>query len=350
MSQLRRAAAFLPLALIAAACAAEVDGEGDGRTGSTAEPLAMSAVSPIDQVYVKGKASPIDVETDYLPHVVCCENGAAPHEALKAQAVMARTYMAYSYFASGLGKTASKPFTGTTSDQAYYCSLQPTQACKDAVNETAGQVTAFTDTKGVLSMNLTFFIDGPRAACLSKKSCSCPKPSPTTKMTPNDHPPDCDCFTWASMGAANPAYVTYNWSNSGADVTRSSIGGADPANRGCASQNIESCLAYAGWSYADQLRFHYGQDIALHHLDGTPVGETNDGGGTPASSGSSGQSGGDGVDPSSGYAPPKGSRDDGDDGGCAVPPGGAPRGTGALVVAAAVAAAFARRRRLLRRA
>lgn len=308
----------------------------------------MSAVSPIDKVYVKGVTAPLDVESEYLPQVVCCENGGAPAEALKAQAVMARTYMAFSYFQGGKGTSAAKPFTGTTADQAYFCSVKVSQACKDAVAATRGQVTTFTDAKGVLSMNITFFVDGPRAACLSQKSCACPKPSPTTKMTPDDHPADCACFTFASMGAANPAYVTYNWSNSGAAVTRSSIGGTDPGNRGCGSQNIQSCLAYAGWGYADQLRFFYGQDITLRHMDGSPVEGSGPAGGASSSSGGApgGPSGGgQQAEPSHSYASPSGARDDGD-GGCHVS-SSALRGTrGPLLVALAAAAAFVRRRRL----
>src|SRR5690606_17421687 len=35
----------------------------------------------------------IDVEADYLPHVVNCENGAADQAALEAQAVAARSYL-----------------------------------------------------------------------------------------------------------------------------------------------------------------------------------------------------------------------------------------------------------------
>ena len=37
----------------------------------------------------------VSVEDDYLPRVVSCENGGAPLEALKAQAVAARSYLYY---------------------------------------------------------------------------------------------------------------------------------------------------------------------------------------------------------------------------------------------------------------
>lgn len=307
-------------ASLVVACVASSDTETPERLGQAAEAIAMSAVSPIDKVYVKGVAAPLDVETEYLPQVVCCENGGAPAEALKAQAVMARTYMAFSYFQGGKGASAAKPLTGTTADQAYFCTAKVSQGCTDAVSATKGQVTTFTDTKGVLSMNVTFFVDGPKPACLSSKSCTCPKPSPTTKMTPDAHPADCACFTFASMGAANPAYVTYNWANAGAAVMRSSIGGTDPGNRGCGSQNIQSCLAYAGWGYADQLRFFYGQDIALRHMDGSSVeGDPMMGSSSSGAATSSGGSSSDGqqATPGDAYAPPSGSRDDGG-GGCSA--------------------------------
>src|SRR5438128_1418131 len=91
---------------------------GSFGSDDAAVPLALSAVKPLAEVYVKN-AGALDFEGVYLPQVVCCENGAAPPEALKAQAVMARTYAAYSYFASQIG-TSAKPLTGSTSDQAYF--------------------------------------------------------------------------------------------------------------------------------------------------------------------------------------------------------------------------------------
>src|SRR5690349_3308796 len=41
----------------------------------------------------------VDMETDYLPHVVTCENGGGNLEALKAQAIAARS-VAYYYMAN----------------------------------------------------------------------------------------------------------------------------------------------------------------------------------------------------------------------------------------------------------
>src|SRR4029079_6008943 len=72
-------------ALVAAAgCATELDDVG-------ASSHALEAFCEAD---VSGSGT-LDVENDYIPQVVVCENGGASLEALKAQAVAARTYLYY---------------------------------------------------------------------------------------------------------------------------------------------------------------------------------------------------------------------------------------------------------------
>ena len=98
-------------------------------------------------------------------------------------------------------------------------------------------------------------------------------------MTPANHPAGCDCFDFVSGGLA--PYQTYNWSSTGNGVTRVGYPMANvnhESNRGCAGQNIQACLALAGWSYFDELRFFYGQDIELRRLDGSIVDEPGHGG------------------------------------------------------------------------
>jgi len=250
-----------PLAIVLGACAAAPETEPSA-SRSTA-PLALAKVTPLSTVHVEG-AGALDFEGVYLPQVVCCENGAAPPEALKAQAVMARSYATFSYFDEGVG-TPERPLTGTTRDQAYFCKQPVSRACREAVAATAGEITAYANTRGARIANVSFYVDGPRPACLAGRSCTCPKPAPTVSFSPPDHPPDCECFTFASPGAANPAYVTYNWTRAGEDVTASRIGSlSNESNRGCGSQNIQSCLGYAGWSYRDMLKVFYGQDIEVY--------------------------------------------------------------------------------------
>lgn len=328
--------------VLVAACSADEGPAGvEAPLGTTRAALSFAEVEPITTVHVRN-AGALDVEDEYLPQVVCCEHGGAHPEALKAQAVMARTYMAFRRFGEGLG-TADKPLSGTTADQAYYCALKVSQACKDAVAATRGQVTAYANASGALFANVSFFVDGPRPACLAGRDCACPKPAATTPMTPQDHPAGCDCFAFASQGAANPAFVTYNWSRSGEDVLGSTIGNpSHESNRGCASQNIQNCLAYAGWAYPDLLRMFYGQDIQLRRLDGTLVGA-----GDPEPAPAPGAPDGGASEPASGDDRAGDARrvSLGDTGGCSAaraPAGGA---GGALWVGAAAAAAALRRRR-----
>ena len=75
----------------------------------------------------------VDVETDYLPHVICCENGNADFEALKAQAVAARSYLYYKLDTSG-------SIGDGTGDQVYTCSNEPQSQHYDAVTETSGEI------------------------------------------------------------------------------------------------------------------------------------------------------------------------------------------------------------------
>jgi hypothetical protein len=254
-------------AAVIAACASS---QSDEHFAQSSAALSISAYRPLTEVYV-ANAGALDVEGTYLPQVVCCENGNAPSAALQAQAVMARSYMYFRNAADGLGMEA-KPFSGTQADQVYHCPRTPSQACRDAVLATKDQVIVYVNATGSVVANVAFYVDGPKPACLASKSCACPQPDTTTPMTPTDHPSTCACFTFASMGAANPKYVTYNWAASGTGVTASTLGSlANESNRGCASQNIQACLAYAGWSYVDLLKFFYGQDVQLRYPDGRVV-------------------------------------------------------------------------------
>lgn len=254
-------------AAIAAACASST--VSDEQTRIAREPVKFAVIAPLANVWVK-TAGELDVETEYLPQVTCCENGSAHIEALKAQAVMARTYMYFRHAADGLG-TSAKPFSGTAADQAYFCSTKVSTACLDAVAATRDQITSYTNASGVAIANASFYIDGPRPACIAKKSCNCPMPTPSTEMSPQNHPA-CDCFTFASMGAANPAFVTYNWPYSGTNVVGTTLGSlTNESNRGCGSQNIQNCLGWANWNYYEMLRFFYGQDLELRSVEGEIV-------------------------------------------------------------------------------
>ncbi len=218
---------LLPLALLLAACAPD-----DGLR------MLRLPVTAICSVTVEGKGAK-DVETDYLPHVVTCENGAADGEALKAQAVAARTYMYYKVATSGSVKDG-------TSDQVYTCASQPSQKHYDAVKATSGQVLVWSNV-----VICSFFVAGAKPTAASCVAASGdPDPTNTEK------------------------YVTYNEGKSGSGITQSSLGWVSPSNkynRGCLSQNGSHCLSLKGRPYPEIVRFYYGDDIVLSTATGSCV-------------------------------------------------------------------------------
>ena len=127
----------------------------------------------------------VDVETDYLPHVVQCENGGASFEALKAQAVAARSYLYYKLELSG-------SINDGTSDQVYSCGSTPSAQHIQAVNDTAGQVLTYS---GITVC--AFYVAGavPSAA-------------------------DCVAVAGDNDYSSTEHYVTYNQGLSGNNITR----------------------------------------------------------------------------------------------------------------------------------
>ena len=196
-------------------------------------------------VTVSGKTVPM--ETDYIPHVVACENGAASYEALKAQAVAARTY-AYRHFLN-TGKT----IVGDGQDfQVYTCSNKPSQKHFQAAQDTQGII--ISHKSNILT---AFYVAGAipsnKSTCIYKSGDS--DPTKTQK------------------------HVTYNWGKSGSNVSGSNLGYlSNPTNRGCMSQNGAACLSNAGWKYRDILKFFYGDDITFLQATGSCIGSVSDDG------------------------------------------------------------------------
>lgn len=190
------------------------------------------------EVMVQGQPAPIDIETDYLPHVVNCENGGAAFEALKAQAVAARTYLYYKLDRSGT-------IADGTSDQVYSCGREPREEIYEAVRQTEGVVLQYTG-----RTIAGFFVAGSR----------------------NQPPPECRGSTDDPTNTER--YVTYNEGLSGDGITQTRLGFVDPTNlynRGCLSQNGSHCLAGVGYGYEDMLRFYYGADIEIVVAEGSCV-------------------------------------------------------------------------------
>ena len=181
----------------------------------------------------------VDIETDYLPHVVQCENGGAPYASLQAQAVAARSYLYYKLETAGAIRDGEV-------DQVYSCPGSPTREQVQAVVETSGQILTY---KG--STLCAFFVAGARQDLPACRGST-------------DH------YT--------ERFVTHNWALSGSDVRQSPLGLVHPSNhqnRGCLSQWGSRCLATSGWSYFDILKFYYGADVVLEKASGPCILDSN---------------------------------------------------------------------------
>ncbi len=197
--------------------------------------LPLAAICAVD---VEGVGR-LDVEEDYIPHVVQCENGAADFQALKAQAVAARSYMYYRMQTGG-------SIGDGQHDQVYSCGREPTAEQRRAARETAGQVVSYRDT-----VVAAFYVAGAIPG------------APDCVATPQDRDP-----------TNTERYVTYNQGRSGDDLIQTPLGWVNPGNlrnRGCKSQNGANCLSRQGWDYTDILRFYYGADITLEQSVGACV-------------------------------------------------------------------------------
>ena len=230
----RKARARLPLALVLAAMAAGPAGcvLGGGPDIGT-DQLSLDAYCQAD---VQGVGT-LDVESDYLPQVVTCENGGASFAALESQAVAARSFLYYKLQSGG-------SIGDGQGDQVYTCGASAGDDQRRAVSETSGQILTYQGT-----LVAAFFVAG------------------ALQMGP-------DCTGGTNDPTATERYVTYNMGKSGADVEQTSLGYISPtndANRGCQSQNGAHCLSDAGWDYDSILRFYYGDDIEVTTAQGPCV-------------------------------------------------------------------------------
>lgn len=255
----------------------------------------------------------IDMETDYLPHVIVCENGGANLEALKAQAIAARSVAYYAIETSG-------GICDSQGCQVYSCSNNPTDIHYQAVEETSGMYLLYNDT-----LTYGFYVAGDNGVA----------------------PPACIGSSGSTEG-----WVTYNEGKTGTDVQQTALGFIhDPGdngygqNRGCMSQWGARCLEnHNGYDYLEILRFFYGDDIALTQgagecvIEMEPPGDdtgaeatTDDTGeGDPSTSSDPGEGGGTSHDPDlpgEDDGPEEGSEGSGG-GGAALPDDFGPRGDG----------------------
>jgi hypothetical protein len=178
------------------------------------------------------------VEGDYLPNVVNCESGDLDMEALKVQAVTARTYVYYKLAGGGT------KITSGTSVQVYDCARKYLLAQKhyDAVNATSGQI--------------LMYQNAPIWPCFNAGV------SPT--------PPPCT----AKTGVGADTCCTNNAGKSGSGITQSPCGYVDPTNyknRGCVCQNGAHCYALQGKTYPEILKAYFGDDIQFVTVTGSCV-------------------------------------------------------------------------------
>jgi hypothetical protein len=210
------------------------------------EPPAKIERGGLDEAYCQAHVSGqglVDVETEYLARVVQCENGNAGFEALKAQAVAARSFLYYQM--DRAGEIGDGPHA-----QVYGCSRPPSPRVHAAVRATSGEILAYRGTQVA-----GFYVAGAK-----------------------HRPPECAVGRARRMRVEDPFdtehYVTYNAGRSGRDVEQTRLGAIDPrnrSNRGAKSQNGAACLAAQGRTYEEILRFYYGEDIELLQTRGACV-------------------------------------------------------------------------------
>lgn len=220
-------------AALAAACDA-----GPPQPPSPAEAPRLRVGAPLATAFctavVEGKGSR-DTETDYIPHVLRCASGGADLQALKAQAIAARSVLYYFMATKG-------SICDGEGCQVYACGASPSPIHYQAAAETAGQYLAFAGT-----LTYGFHVDGD------------PTPDPVTCEGMADQPDE--------------HYVTYNAGKTGDAVRQTPLGQVGPPgfgqNRGCMARRGARCLEDTqGEGHLDILRFYYGADIQVSTAPG----------------------------------------------------------------------------------
>lgn len=214
----------------------------------TPDPL-YAVPTPIAKAYcqINVNGALKDTETDYIPHVIQCENGGANLEALKAQAIAARSVAYYNMATSG-------KICDGQGCQVYSCNATPKQIHLDAAKATAGQYLSFNKW-----LTYGFYVAGD-----SQQPASC-------------------IDTANGNVSATEKYVTFNEGKTVYNVDQTSLGFVFPEdlntngygqNRGCMSQWGARCLENTkGYSATKILKFYYGDDIQIITAQGACVPE-----------------------------------------------------------------------------
>jgi uncharacterized membrane protein YgcG len=224
------------LTMVVSACGSPDGAERVEQTKLAASPPS----SAFCDITVTGVGT-ISMEDDYLPHVITCENGGANLQALKAQAIAARSVAYYAILTSG-------SICDSQGCQVYSCGAAPSAKAYQAVKETAGMYLTYNG-----SLTYGFYVAGDSGAS----------------------PPAC-----IDYGGSTSHYVTYNQGKTGGNVEQTDLGYVGPPgfgqNRGCMSQWGARCLENSnGYDYGAILRFYYGDDIGIVQATGSCVAPTN---------------------------------------------------------------------------
>ncbi|MEZ4375684.1 MAG: SpoIID/LytB domain-containing protein [Polyangiaceae bacterium] len=221
--------------LVLTGCGADPAGYGEP-IGEQSEAVSAPLPNAYCTINVTGVGT-ISMEDDYLPHVIQCENGGANLEALKAQAIAARSVAYYNMATQG-------SICDSQGCQVYSCGATPSALHYQAVKETAGVYLSY---GGMLTYG--FFVAGDSGV----KAPSCVGSTGSTEH-----------------------WVTYNEGKSGTNVEQTALGYIGPPgygqNRGCMSQWGARCLENSnGYDYERILQFFYGTDIKLLTSPGSCV-------------------------------------------------------------------------------
>jgi len=209
---------------------------------------AQGQFSAITNINVTGSGL-VPTESDYVPNVVKCENGLASFEALKAQAVAARTFAYYKMDLQGF-------INDGTSDQVYSCSGSAGAIHHEAAQATEGEILWVRDNIG--SQNDVLIASFYVAAAIPSGPFDID--SPGVIVDPGDSDP-----------TNTEKWVTYTYANGlvGGFNTGSPLGfqgtptNPNWPNRGAKSQNGADYLSDNSLSYLDILKYYYGADIQL---------------------------------------------------------------------------------------
>ncbi len=195
--------------------------------------LSKAEITPdsLSKCQVKVAGQWLDMETEYLPKVIACENDAADWEAMLANVISARTYAYYIQYQ----ERKNGELFDDIRDQTFNCKNPVNETIRAAIRATSGQVLTY---RGNLIAG--FYVLGASVA---------------------GEGADDPCMGEGSSGSER--YVTYNDGNYGSDVNYSKIGSRINANRGCMSQRGAECLSLDGYEHYEILKYFYGEDIVL---------------------------------------------------------------------------------------